>query len=419
VVLVERLDMSETPARAAGIVAAAATHVGRVRSHNEDNHLIDTDNQIFIVADGMGGHAAGEVASAIACRRVHESWTEISMQRHLTAYAGHGDADARRALFQAVREGVMNAHFDIVEQASRDEGKRGMGTTFTGLLVGGGDAVFAHAGDSRAYLVRDGIAIQLSEDHTVLARLRAAGMEETDPGDGRGPRGGSRHKWRGVLTNALGIGDVTRVATFAVPMYSGDRFLLCTDGISEYLGEMELGEVVGGAASPALAANKLVDLAVERGGGDNATAVVVKVVEAGETVVPPEQRDRDADAVARCPLFESLTSQERLRALRITTPREIKPGRELSAMALGDRVAYLVLAGEVVLASGDRVGPSGLVYASSLVDGTSHVRYTAATTELTRFLVIRRNDFHELAEEESDLGVKLYAVLASLMAAKD
>ena len=400
---------------AEGIVAAGATDVGRVRAHNEDNHLIDTDNQIFIVADGMGGHAAGEVASAIACRRVRESWTEISMQRHIAAYAGHGDADARRALFQAVREGVMNAHFHIVEQASRDEDKRGMGTTFTGLLVAGGDAIFAHAGDSRAYLIRDGIAIQLSEDHTVLARLRAAGVEETDPGVPE-DSSSAKHRWRGVLTNALGIGDVTRVATFAVPMYSGDRFLLCSDGITEYLGEVELGEIILKAASPALAANRLVDRAVELGGGDNATAVVVKVVEAGETVVPPDQRDRDAGALARCPLFEPLSPQERLRALRITTPREIKPGRELSAMALGDRVAYVVLDGEVVLAGGEKVGPSGLVYASALVDGTSQVRDTAATAELSRLLVIRRSDFHELAEEESDLGVKLYAVLAAIMA---
>ncbi|HLU68757.1 MAG TPA: protein phosphatase 2C domain-containing protein [Kofleriaceae bacterium] len=401
------------------VVAAAVTDVGRVRRHNEDSHLVDTDDRIFMVADGMGGHAAGEVASAIAVRRVREAWTEISMRRHLAAYARHGDADARRALFRAVREGVMSAHFDIVEQASRDEAKRGMGTTFTGFLLAGGDAVFAHAGDSRAYLVRDGIAMQLSEDHTVIARLRAAGVEEEAPdeeepaGQGTAPR--DRQRWRGVLTNALGIGDVTRVATFAVPLYSGDRFLLCSDGVSEYLGEAELGPILTEAASPALAARGLVDLALERGGADNATAVVVKVLEAGETVVPREQRDREADALARCPLFEPLTPQERLRALRITTPREIKPGRELPGMALGDRVAYVVIEGEVVLASGDLVGPSGLVYPEALVAGTGSVRPAAATSELTRLLVIRRADFHELAEEESDLGVKLYAALAGVM----
>ena len=404
-------------AREGQVVAAVATHVGRVRQANEDSHLIDTENQVFIVADGMGGHAAGEVASATAVRRVHAAWTAISMRRHVAAYSGHGDADARRALFRAVREGVMNAHFDIVEQATRDDEKRGMGTTFTGFLLAGGDAVFAHAGDSRAYLVRDGIAIQLSEDHTVLARLRAAGVEE-EPPDEEGHDGAaaaSRHRWRGVLTNALGIGDVTRVATFAVPLASGDRFLLCSDGVYEYLAEPEIGQALTEAASPALAANRLVELALERGGADNATAVVVKVLEAGETVVPAAQRERDAEVLTRCPLFEPLTPQERLRALRITTPRELKPGREVAGISLGDRVAYVVLDGAVMLASGERVGPGGLVYPDALVAGASGARPSAATAELTRLLVIRRGDFQELTEEESDLGVKLYAVLASLM----
>lgn len=415
------------------LVAAVFTHVGRVREHNEDSHLIDTEDQVFVVADGMGGHAAGEVASSIAVKRVHEAWTSISMRRHIAAYAGHGDADARRALFHAVREGVMNAHFDIVEQAQRDESKHGMGTTFTGFMMAGGDAVFAHAGDSRAYLVRDGLAIQLSEDHTVLARLRAAGMDpsgegeqatgevETEEGqDGSG--GGTlsrrqvRQRWRGVLTNALGIGDVTRVATFAVPVASGDRFVLCSDGVHEYLRDHELAPLVGEAASPALAASGLVDIALARGGGDNATAVVVKVLEAGQTVVPRAQRERDQQAVAACQLFEPLTPQERLRALRITTPRELKPDRELAAMALGDRVAYVVLDGAVALPDGTTLGPGGLVYPDALVAGTALPREPVIARELTRLLVIRRSDFLELSEEESDLGVKLYAVLAALMA---
>ena len=405
--------------RTGAMIAAAYTHEGRVRKHNEDSHLIDPEKQVFIVADGMGGHAAGEVASQIAVRKVRDAWTAVPMRRLVAAYASKGDADARRALFHAVREGVMNAHIDIVEQAARDDGKRGMGTTFTGFVVAGGDAVFAHAGDSRAYLVRDGIAIQLSEDHTVLARLRAAGVEAPDESELSGDnasRNASYDRWRGVLTNALGIGDVTRVATFAVPMYSGDRYLLCSDGVHEYFGEAELGEIVQGAASPAKAANRLVELALERGGHDNATAVVVKVMEAGETAVPPDRRDRDGEALAACPLFEPLSPQERLRALRITTPREIKPQRELAAMALGDRVAYVVLEGLVELANGDRVGPSSLVYPDALVAGTAMPRHSATTVEHARLLVIRRGDFHELTEEESDLGVKLYAVLARLMA---
>ena len=174
--------------------------------------------------------------------------------------------------------------------------------------------------------------------------------------------------------------------------------------------------MVQSSASPAKAANRLVELALERGGHDNATAVVIKVMEAGETAVPPDRRDRDTEVLAACQLFEPLSPQERLRAQRISTPREIKPQRELAAMALGDRVAYVVLEGLVELANGDRVGPSALVYPDALVAGTAMPRHSATTVEHTRLLVIRRGDFHELTEEESDLGVKLYAVLARLMA---
>jgi PPM family protein phosphatase len=392
------------------VIAAAVTDTGKVRDHNEDSHLIDPEHHIFIVCDGMGGHAAGEVASEAAARITRQQWTMLDMSELIGAYAEQGDADTRRALIQAVRQGVMTAHLEIIDQAKADDDKAGMGTTFTGFLVAGGDAVFAHAGDSRAYLVRDEIAMQLSEDHTLLARLQASGVDPTSGG-------GSVARWRGVLTNALGIGDATRVATFIVPLQSGDTILLCTDGVTEYVGESEVGQVLSSASEPERAAQRLVDMALERGGGDNATAVVVKVVDVDETRVPPEQRERDQAAIEGCRLFELLTPQERLRALRITTLRELDEGTSLSPMALGDRVAYVVLSGEVKL-PGTAVGPGAVIYPEALVDGTTMPDRQALARALgqVRLLTIRQDDFFELAEEESDLGVKLYAAVAKLMA---
>jgi PPM family protein phosphatase len=394
------------------VIAAAVTHVGNVREQNEDDHLIDPDAQVFAVADGMGGHAAGEIASGAAVRLVAEAWTGPPMRGRVRAYAERGDLDSRRALVQAVREGVMHAHLSIVEEATIDPLKSGMGTTFTGFLVAGGDAVFAHAGDSRAYLVRDGIAMQLSEDHTLLARLAASGIEPSDAA-----HGGPASRWKGVLTNALGIGDATRVSAFMVPLYSGDRILLCSDGVHDYLREVEIGQVLLEQPSPARAAQKLIDLALDRGGEDNATAVVIKVVEAGETRVPPEQHRRDQEALAACPLLAPLSPQERLRALRITTGREHEAGHELAPVALGERVAYVLLEGEVDSA-GERVTAGALIYPEGLIAGTAmperDERAQAATA--VRLLTIRRDDFFEITEEDSDLGVKMYAVLATLMA---
>ena len=393
------------------MIAAAVTDVGKVRDHNEDSHLVDTDAQIFMVADGMGGHAAGEVASATAVAIAHNTWTDMGLRRRIDAYRRSGDAATRRALVHSVRQGVMDAHLDILNQASEDDDKHGMGTTFTGFVVAGGDAVFAHAGDSRAYLVRDEIAIQLSEDHTLLSRLQAAGVDPEDED------GDASERWKGVLTNALGIGGDTRVATFIVSLYSGDRIVLCSDGVHEYLSEAEFGEVVVAQPSPARAARRLVDLALERGGADNATAVVVKVMEAGETKVPKEQRRRDERAVASCPLFEYLTERERLRALRITTPRELKEGKVLAPIALGERVAYILLEGEVKAATG-ALGPGAIIYPEALVDGTAvpERELKAVAASVVRLLTIRRDDFFEITEEESELGVKMYAVLAKLMA---
>jgi serine/threonine protein phosphatase PrpC len=392
------------------MIAAVVTDVGKVREHNEDAHLVDSDGQVFIVADGMGGHAAGEVASATAVRIAHEAWTSMSMRRRIEEYSKEGSATARRQLVLAVREGVMNAHLNILSQAQEDQAKRGMGCTFTGFLVAGAEAVFAHAGDSRAYLMRDGIAMQLSEDHTLLSRLEAAGVDPATAGP-------EADRWKGVLTNALGMGGDTRVATFFVTLEPGDRVLLCSDGVYEYFTEHEIGDTVIAQPSPALAAGKLVELALERGGEDNATAVVVKVLETGETRVPPEQRKRDELSIASCPLFEYLTPTERLRALRITTPRELKPGKPLAPVAMNERVAYVVLEGEIEQL-GNKLGPGSLIYPEALVQGTEMPdrAMTAKAVSAARLLTIRRDDFFEITEEESELGVKMYAVLAKLMA---
>jgi hypothetical protein len=281
-----------------------------------------------------------------------------------------------------------------------------MGTTFTGFLTAGGDAVFAHAGDSRAYLVRDGIAIQLSEDHTVVARLRAAGVER---------RAGDPNRWAGVLTNALGIGDATRVAIFAVPLYPDDRLVLCSDGITEYFGEAEIGRLVLETAGPQRAADLLVERAVARGGIDNATAVVVRVNAVAATRLPAEQREADAAALARCALFAPLGPQERLRALRIALPREAAAGAEVPAMALGDRVAHVILTGAIRTARGT-LGPSDVLYPGGLVSGTPLVTALARAERDSRLLTLRRDDFLELSEDDPEIGVKLFAALAALIA---
>src|SRR3954464_6445407 len=307
----------------------------------------------------MGGHAAGEVASALAIRSITQEWASDRLREVIEHWLELGTGDAKKQLIDVVRAGVVSAHDAILAEARRDETKTGMGTTLVGAIMVGGELMFAHAGDSRAYLVRDGISMQLTEDHTLLARLVAAGIDVDVSGEGS--------RFRSMLTNALGIGEEVKVSTFVVPLADGDRFLLCSDGISEYVPENEVGDVLTKQPSPARAAQRLIDLALDRGGGDNATAIVVRVLEAGETPLPAEQRRKDDAAIGACALWgRRVTPQQRLRALRIAIPRDHGSGDKLPPHALGDRVAWIVLEGELVQ-DGEAFGPRALVYPESLI----------------------------------------------------
>src|ERR1700691_5022432 len=150
----------------------AATDVGRVRDHNEDNFLVDKKLALFIVADGMGGHAAGEIASAIAVRVMHE---EVRRERELLdAYARREPGDdkvTRRDIVALLEQAVQRASSKVHEEAATDPNKRGMGTTLSALLIVGDQGFIAHVGDSRIYLIRGERVEQLTEDHTVVNEL--------------------------------------------------------------------------------------------------------------------------------------------------------------------------------------------------------------------------------------------------------
>jgi serine/threonine protein phosphatase PrpC len=399
-----------TVAGRASIVGAAVTHVGNVREHNEDAHFFDADLGVFIVCDGMGGHAAGEVASAIAIKTIREKWADEEMLEVADVWLARGTAIAKKQLLDWLRDGVLAAHGAIIAEAERDTSKSGMGTTLVGAMVVGTELVFAHAGDSRAYIVRDGIAMQLTEDHTLLQRLLTAGIDVDVSGDGA--------RFRSMLTNALGIGQECKVATFVVPLADGDRFLLCSDGISEYVQENEVGEVLTKQPSPARAAQKLVDIALERGGGDNATAVVVRVLEAGEDPVPAEQRRRDDLSISLCELWtEKVSPQQRLRALRIAIWRDHLPSAQLPAHTLGDRVAWIIVEGEVAW-EGEPCGPGSLIYPESLIAGSAPPDRAdiAVARNDVRAIAIRSDDWRELTEDDAELGEALLESLAAIIA---
>jgi serine/threonine protein phosphatase PrpC len=246
-----------------------ATDVGMVRPHNEDTAHVDGDGSFFIVADGMGGHAAGEVASAMAVETVR---TKLEASRAQLDDFAHGPTDAgRRALVQLLQDAVLSAHQAVFQRGSTEEDKNGMGTTLDVLLISGTEAFIAHVGDSRTYLIRDGRASQLTTDHTYAEVMVIEGkltVEEAQVS-----------QLRNILVNAVGVSAEVGVEMAHLELRRDDRLLQCSDGLHDYFpGDVEISERLAGA-DPGVGLVSLIELAKTRGGHDNITGIVIHVVD--------------------------------------------------------------------------------------------------------------------------------------------
>jgi len=255
------------------------TDVGIVREHNEDSAYMEPANGFFIVADGMGGHAAGEVASAMAVDTVRKS---LEGERDQIELFKRAPTDAgRRGIVQLLQSAVLSAHQAVFQRGQHEADKAGMGTTLDVVLVAGPEAFVAHVGDSRTYLVRDGRSSQITTDHTVAEVLVIEGkltIEEAQVSP-----------LRTILVNAIGVSADVGVEMAHVTLKRGDRLLLCSDGLHDYFpAEEEIAQKLS-ADAPGEALQEMVDLAKTRGGHDNITGVAVQVTEVIEAV--PAQVD--------------------------------------------------------------------------------------------------------------------------------
>jgi serine/threonine protein phosphatase PrpC len=250
-----------------GLDVGSASDVGRVRESNEDALLTlgaDRDGQVLVaVADGMGGHNAGEVASAIAVESLARTFE--SDEGGLTAGGGNGDGIGDR-LGMAVEQ----ANRAIWEAAAADIEKEGMGTTLVcAVVAASGEVTIANVGDSRAYAFAGGQARLVTIDHTwVTDQVRSGNMSE---------REAQFSPYRHLLTRSLGATPHVQVDLFSgLRLEPGDALVLCSDGVTTYLEPADVSRELRQSATAQQAAERLVKLAVKRGGADNATAVVVR-----------------------------------------------------------------------------------------------------------------------------------------------
>ena len=267
--------------------SAVLTDVGVIREHNEDAAYADPDGDFFIVADGMGGHAAGEVASNMAVEAVKKALE--GSREDIAAFARAPSDEGRRALVSVLENAVRQAHQAVFERGAKESDKQGMGTTLDVVLIAGSEAFVAHVGDSRTYLVRDSRAAQITTDHTVAEVLVIEGklsIEEAQVSP-----------LRTILVNAIGVAPDVGVEMAHVRLKRGDRLLLCSDGLHDYFPlEQEVSEYVS-EYEPSEALSRMITLAKGRGGHDNITGIVLEVVETPATsdgVVEEEVGDFDA-----------------------------------------------------------------------------------------------------------------------------
>jgi serine/threonine protein phosphatase PrpC len=249
------------------IVSGGVTNVGRVRTNNEDCFRIVEPLNLFVLSDGMGGEAHGEIASALAVETVVKHCQETENDPAMTIFGDMPAVWSEKT--KRLASAVHLANKSIYDSAQAHPEQRGMGATVTAAWIDGTKVSIGHVGDSRAYLLRSGTLQQLTSDHSLVAEQVRRGILT--------PAEAERSDMQSVLLRALGAHPEIEVDSEEHVLFANDVLLLCSDGLTRMVTEPEIAGTLQAEPDPAKAAERLVELANEQGGADNVTAVVVHI----------------------------------------------------------------------------------------------------------------------------------------------
>ncbi len=378
----------------------AATDVGRKRADNEDNFLIDENLNLFIVADGMGGHASGEVASAIAVHTIREV---VHRERSLFDSFDPDNPEDQMEVSTLLEYAVHEACSRVFHKAQLEPEKRGMGTTVVALLLIGDHGFIAYVGDSRIYLLREGTIYPLTEDHSLMNELIRSGKLQKDE-IATSPYA----RFKNAMTRAVGVYENVEVDVLDFEIAANDSFLLCSDGLYEYLDEGDIATNLSFTDTDEIP-GRLIDIANTRGGKDNITAVVIQAVgEGGRAGLP--LHSSTADIVRRVPVFRRLSFQQLTNLRTRCQLRDFNDGEVLAREGDDNGELAILLEGNArltrrgrtlkMLAPGDYYGELDLLESSK-----RQVGVTATTAG--RLLFLTRETIHGLIEHDPRLAVKL------------
>jgi serine/threonine protein phosphatase PrpC len=384
----------------------AATDVGRKRSHNEDNFLIDKNLNLFIVADGMGGHASGEVASAIA---VHTIRDVVFAERDLLTQYTDFDATAQMELCTLLEYAVHSASARIFHKAQQEPEKRGMGTTVVALLVIGQRGFIAYVGDSRIYLSRNGVVYPLTEDHSLMNELIRSGKVQANEF-----ASSPYANFKNAMTRAVGVYEHVEVDILDFEILPGDAFLLCSDGLYDYLEDAEIARSLGLSNIEEIP-GKFIDMANSRGGKDNVTALVVQIQPDENSATRAAQLNFTVETLRRIPLMDQLTYQQLCKIMNIARMHPLRTGEIVCREGTAGADLYAVLEGSVTLSRGGNptttIQAGGSFGEADMTLGETS-RATAIADKPGKLLKIGRKDILEVLRRDPPLATKLLWNLA-------
>lgn len=386
--------------------AVGLTDVGRKREHNEDFFTMKPDLGLYVVCDGMGGHAAGEVASemtaTIVSKVVQKNFS------HVVDYLATPNKANRERVKRLLEAAVQRACKEVYKSSEADESKKGMGTTVVLALVVEEGAFIAHVGDSRCYLHRQGEVHQITDDHSLVNEYVKQGLMSREQAE--------KHPQANLITRGVGLQPNVQVDTLFSETMDGDLFLLCSDGLSEYMRDEDLSRMVSENPLSKLPEH-LINLANHRGGKDNITSIVIQTGDPKATA-KAESVYKKAELLKKVPIFNQFDYQELTKVMEVIEVHRWNPGEIIIEENSTGEEMFVILSGHVEVSKGGQqlaeLKPGNFFGEMSLIDKTPRSA-TIRSKDKTKIMVIHKKPLFSVLKKEPRIAMKIFWALLKTM----